>query len=155
MRYSDLTGGTKSGDGAGPAPRLREQRDAYDALDAGILIVEDELMVAWSFEGQLEDAGYTVAGIVATGEGALERVAKQAPDLVLMDINLGEGIDGIETARRIRAIAPVPIVFISAYSDAETRARIDETVPGSAFLSKPITFAALDRAIRDVTERRH
>jgi len=155
MRFVDVTGGTKSGAAGNPAPRLREQRDAYEAVDAGILIVEDELMVAWSFEGQLEDAGYTVAGIVATGEGALARIADQLPDLVLMDINLGAGIDGIETARRIRAIAPVPIIFISAYSDRETRARLEATVPGSAFLSKPITFAALDRAIREVSERRH
>lgn len=148
-----LAGEDKSTGGM-PAPQPRETRDDY-APGAGILIVEDELMVAWSFESQLEDAGYSVAGIVASGEAALARIAADPPELVLMDINLGAGIDGIETARRIRAAAPIPVIFISAYSDPETRERLDSAVPGSAFLSKPITFAALDRAIREVSGRRH
>ncbi len=73
----------------------------------------------------LEHAGFTVF-TAATGETALEIVSGQQIDLVLMDINLGNGISGIEAARRILAFRDIPIVFLTSHSDPTT---IEEIQP--------------------------
>src|SRR5690242_12031747 len=76
--------------------RLRKKR---------ALIVEDELFVAWHIESLLQDAEVEVCAIAAEGEEAIEKARDLAPDLVIMDINLGDGIDGVEAAERIREIS--------------------------------------------------
>lgn len=119
-----------------------------------VAIVEDELMVAWSLETLVEDMGHEVAGLFAAGEAALAALGRQPPDLVLMDINLGSGIDGIETARRLRAEHPVTILFVSAYADDATQARIAETVPGAQLLRKPVPAGLLEQTIRRLAETR-
>ncbi|HEY0438660.1 MAG TPA: response regulator, partial [Xanthobacteraceae bacterium] len=69
-------------------------------------------------------------------------------DLVLMDINLKGNIDGIEAARRIRELVDTYVIFITAYSDPATLARIQETVPGAPVLSKPVAPGRLGAAIK-------
>ena len=81
---------------------------------ARILIVEDESIVAKDIQSGLQGMGYTVVGMVATGEEALERAATLRPDLVLMDIKLKGDLDGIETAHRLRTTYPVPVVYLTA-----------------------------------------
>ncbi|MDD1671324.1 MAG: response regulator, partial [Methanomicrobiales archaeon] len=62
---------------------------------ANILIVEDDFVIAKVLAESLQELGYQVAGIVSTGEEAVERSAKVHPDLVLMDIRLKGEMDGI------------------------------------------------------------
>ncbi len=115
-----------------------------------VAIVEDELMVALTVESFLEDLGLDVVGLFANGESAIAALDEIAVDLVCMDINLGRGIDGIEAARRIRAHQQSAIVFISAYSDASTRARVTELVPDAVLLGKPTSLAELDSVLSDL-----
>ncbi len=68
-----------------------------------ILIVEDEGIVAADLESTLQKLGYTVVGTAATGEQAVEKAEKTAPDLVLMDIRLKGEMDGIDAAEQITA----------------------------------------------------
>ena len=68
------------------------QRQSANSL----LIVEDEAVVTLDLTPQLEGLGYTVAGVVASGEQAVALVGAAAPDLVLMDLRLRGRIDGIE-----------------------------------------------------------
>lgn len=89
-----------------------------------ILIVEDDFIVAADLANQLVRMGYSVAGPVATGEEAVAAVRAQAPALVLMDINLRGTMDGIAAANVIRQAYQVPVVFLSAQSDADTTDRI-------------------------------
>ncbi len=110
-------------------------------------------MVAWSIETMLEDLGHEVIGLYPSGEKALLALAGADVDLLCMDINLGSGIDGIETARRIREIQPASVIFISAYSDAATKGRALDTVPGAAFLGKPLGRSALKEAIENIDLR--
>ncbi len=111
------------------------------------MIVEDELFVAMHLESVLEEIGYEVTGIVSSGESALEEFSLQKPDFVLMDINLGVGINGIAAAQQIRSAGDVEIIFVSAYSDAATRTRVEAALPGSRILSKPVTPSGLKSAI--------
>ena len=119
---------------------------------ARVLIVEDELFVAWHLESLVRDLKYDVCGLVPDGEGAVEQAADLEADLVLMDISLSGEMDGIEAARRIRQDRDTPIIFITAYSDAATLARIKELVPHAPVLAKPISPERLRTAIAGVLQ---
>ena len=86
---------------------------------AQIMIVEDERLIARCMKSELESMGYAVPAIAASGEEALARFSETKPDLVLMDIVLKGGLDGIETTRRLRERSHVPVVYLSAHRDPE------------------------------------
>jgi two-component system, response regulator PdtaR len=67
---------------------------------AKILIVEDEVIIAMEIKNRLQNLGYEVTSIVNTGEDAIEKTEADKPDLILMDIRINGGMDGIETAGR-------------------------------------------------------
>jgi PAS domain S-box-containing protein len=102
-----------------------------------ILIVEDEAVIAMSIENSLLTAGYDVSGIVATGEDAIQHCAAQAPDLVLMDVRLKGSMDGIEAAQHIKQMYDLPVIYLTAYTDAETVGRAERSEP-FGYLSKPL-----------------
>jgi len=80
-----------------------------------ILLVEDEAIVAIDQRRMLEQYGYHVV-IANTGERAVQTVQNSTDiDLVLMDINLGSGIEGTEAARLILQIRDLPVVFLSSH----------------------------------------
>ncbi|MCC6201894.1 MAG: response regulator [Gammaproteobacteria bacterium] len=103
-----------------------------------ILIVEDQRTVAVALRTRLRGLGYNVTGVASTGDEALSKVSELRPDLVLMDIKLGDGMDGIEAARQIRTEHDVPVVYVSAYADQEIIERARETFP-AGFINKPFT----------------
>jgi diguanylate cyclase (GGDEF)-like protein len=83
------------------------------------------------------------------GEKALELFVAQPPDLVLLDVNM-PGIDGYETARRIRALGPeewVPIIFLSASEDDQDLKRAIEC-GGDDYLVKPVSPVVLNAKMR-------
>jgi two-component system cell cycle sensor histidine kinase/response regulator CckA len=65
-----------------------------------VLIVEDEKIIARGIDKQLRGLGYTVVGSLSTGQEAVQKTAALHPDLILMDIALGAGMDGVEAARQ-------------------------------------------------------
>ncbi len=104
-----------------------------------ILVVDDKEENRRLLRKVLTRRGYAVIE-VASGEEALESVSQERPDLVLMDIRLREGIDGIETTRRIKAmpeLAHIPIVAITASVTPDDMQRaLDSGCSG--FIRKPI-----------------
>jgi CheY-like chemotaxis protein len=147
-----LMTGRGADDGARPGERQSPERGLAIRR---VAVVEDELMVAWTIESLLEDLGLEVVGMFANGEDAVAALKDAAVDLICLDINLGRGIDGIETARRIREGQPAAILFISAYSDDDTRARIGEIAPDAALIGKPTSLAALKQAVADFERGTH
>jgi CheY-like chemotaxis protein len=88
-----------------------------------VLLVEDEAIVALAEGHVLNDHGYAVKR-ASTGEEAVALFGEgDVYDLVLMDIDLGPGIDGIEAARRILERRAVPLVFVSSHARGEIEAR--------------------------------
>lgn len=89
-----------------------------DLTGKALLLVEDESIVAAAQTALLQAAGYRVIH-APTGEQALELACetREQIDLVLMDVDLGEGIDGGETAARILETRSVPIIFVSAHTE--------------------------------------
>lgn len=106
-----------------------------------ILVVEDERIIAFTLSQMLTTQGYEVVGVVYTGEEAIVKAGSARPDLVLMDVNLGAGIDGIEAAAMIRERFQVPSLFLTAFVDDEVLRRVP-AVTSAAVLTKP--FQALD-----------
>ena len=115
-----------------------------------VLIVEDELLVAWHLESLAREQDLEVCALVPDGDGAIEQAADLDVDLILMDIRLAGRMDGIEAARRIRDQRDTPIIFVTAHGDPATRARIEQVLPGTPVLAKPITAVSLKEAIAAV-----
>ena len=103
-----------------------------------VLIVEDDAIVAIHLRNMLTTLGYKITGLVATGEAAILATASQSPDLVLMDIQLAEEMDGITTAKRIRATADIPIIFLTSYAQDSLIQQAKTTVP-YGYLLKPVS----------------
>jgi CheY-like chemotaxis protein len=102
-----------------------------------ILIVEDERLVARDFQGMLAGLGFGNSAIVCSGEEALRMIDEAPPDLVFMDIKLKRDMDGIETAFHVRARYDMPIVFMSAMTDLETRGRA-ASIGRVFYITKPL-----------------
>ena len=101
-----------------------------------ILIVEDETLVAEDIKSHLADMDYKVNAMATSGEEALLLLEDKKPDLILMDIVLAGGIDGIETARIIKEKYNIPVIFLTAYTDKEKVSRAQLTEP-YGYLVKP------------------
>jgi len=111
-------------------------------MTLSVLVVEDEAIIALYLRRQLTGEGWNVAGMASTGDEAVRLALELMPDVVLMDISLSGAMDGIEAARRIRAVGGPPVVFCTSYDDADTRDRA--AVAGAlAFMSKPVDVKAL------------
>ena len=102
-----------------------------------ILIVEDEAVVAADLGRKLSRLGYEVIGTADRGDEAVEMAGRLRPDLVLMDIQLNGQSDGITAAEAIRNQFDLPVVYLTALSDAETLARAKLTGP-FGYILKPL-----------------
>lgn len=115
------------------------------------LIVEDHALVSEGLGMMLSLMDdIDVVGIAPTGEKAIEMVTSNPVDLVLMDVNLGPGMSGIETTRRIRELAAdTKILILTMFTDPTT---VTQAVKAGAngYLSKGATREAVGRAIADV-----
>ncbi len=101
-----------------------------------VLIVEDEAIIAMDLAQRLESYGYVVTGIAASSDQAIELFDSTGPDLVMMDIVIRGGMDGVETAARLRERRDVPVIYLTAFSDDETLRRARATAP-QGYLLKP------------------
>ena len=119
------------------------------------LIVDDELIFAINLEADMHALGFDICDLAANGQQASKMAMSNQPDIVLMDINLEGGREGIETARWLRSVCDTPILFITGYTDPDTIDRIHEQVPGACVLSKMIYRDSLAAAVAAVAARPH
>lgn len=104
--------------------------------ESRILVVEDEALIAMELEDRLTHLGYTVCGHTSRGEEVAENVTNCRPDLILMDINLADAMNGIEAAALLRQRQDIPVVFLSAFSDDDLIQQAALTEP-YGYLIKP------------------
>jgi PAS domain S-box-containing protein len=114
---------------------------------ARIMVVEDEGLVALQIKETLENLGYEVPVVALSGDEAMTKISGTEPDLVLMDIRLGGEMAGIKTARRIRGVLEVPVVYLTAYSDEETLEMAELTEP-YGYVLKPFDEKSLHAVIQ-------
>jgi PAS domain S-box-containing protein len=113
---------------------------------ANILVVEDDKIIAKGIEKRLKGMGYAAAGLASTGEEAIQKAVDNRPDLILMDICLGGGMDGVAATELIRKRVDVPVVYLTAYSDPATLERAKITEP-FGYVLKPYEDRDLQTAI--------
>lgn len=118
-----------------------------------VLIVEDDAIVAADIESSLETMGYQVPDVVRKGDWALTAAREHEPELVLMDVRLAGSMDGVEAGSSIVDELGIPVVYVTAYADEETRARVRRTLP-SGYLVKPFSDRDLATAV-EVALLRH
>jgi len=116
--------------------------------DGGVLIVDDEVLIADYVQMVVEDEGLDVVGVVGSAAEALAVAAERGPSLALVDVNLGEGGDGIELAGRLRAQWGMRVVFLTGSADPATLERIG-AVDALGFLQKPFVAAELSRLLHE------
>ena len=114
-------------------------------LSINILIVEDEVLLAYASKEMLIDMGFSNISIVGTMERAKIALETTKVDLALLDINLGNGNEGLELAKKC-FMNDVPFLYISSYTDQKTLDLALETAPG-AYVVKPIIPVNLYSAI--------
>lgn len=117
-----------------------------------ILIVEDETIIAMSLKDSLEAIGYGVPAIAASGERAIAKATELHPDLVLMDIRLKRGMDGIEAAEQIWEQLQIPVIYVTGHSDQSTLERAKATSP-FGYILKPVRERELYIAIETALQR--
>ncbi|HIK37052.1 MAG TPA: EAL domain-containing protein [Geminocystis sp. M7585_C2015_104] len=101
-----------------------------------IFVVEDEIIAAESLTCDLQQLGYEVVGKTTNAEKAIEKIKQLQPDLVLLDVKIGGSMDGIELAKELNKIFPIPIVYLTAYADNNTLQRAMKTSP-YGYIVKP------------------
>jgi len=137
-----------------------------------VLLVDDHLVVRAGLRALLDSQpDITVIGEADTGEDAVAMAADRSPDVVMMDLALGTGIDGVEAIRRVRAARPEqPVLVFTTYdTDADVVRALDagaigyllkdsappdifgairDAVAGRSVLSPPVASRVLDRMRR-------
>ncbi len=126
---------------------------AYEGKGESILVVDDVLAQRELAVSMLERLGYSVKA-VASGEEAVEFLKKEKTDLIVLDMIMDPGIDGMETYRRILEIHPgQKAVIVSGFSETE-RVRKTQQMGAGAFVRKPYLLEKIGLAIRKELDRK-
>jgi len=118
--------------------RAREAVKAAVVTD--VLIIEDEPVIAMDIRMLVEECGHRVIGIAATQAEALALAREHRAGLILADINLGRGGNGIKAVQDIMATMPCPVIFVTAYPEQLLTA---EGIEPAFVMRKPFDRAML------------
>jgi DNA-binding NarL/FixJ family response regulator len=122
---------------------------AQDLSSRRALIVDDEFLIAFDLEASMHELGFDVCNVASNEKDAKELAMSNPPDVAVIDVYLGGARTGIETARWLKEVCDVPIVFVTAHSDDSTLERIHDLVPGAPVLSKPVYRDTLAHAVSE------
>jgi CheY-like chemotaxis protein len=111
-----------------------------------ILIVDDEAIIILQLEKRLSAMGYTIAGMAASGEDAVDMARHILPDLVLMDIVMPGKMNGIEAAKIITGELDIPVVFVTSYADDSIIEKAKSVRP-YGYIVKPFNELEIKAAI--------
>lgn len=107
-----------------------------------VLVVEDDPFIAEDIREALANVDYHVAGVAHNKADAIEMLEKISPDIVLLDINLGDNLDGILIAETINAQFQIPFLYLTSYSNKEIIDKVKHTLP-MGYIVKPFEEADL------------
>jgi CheY-like chemotaxis protein len=111
-----------------------------------VLIVEDDMIISMVLERMILKLGHEVINKVITGQGAIDSARELDPDLILMDIQLKDDIDGISAMQKIRKNSDVHVIYITGNSDQYNLSRAKKT-NFVDYLVKPIQMSHLKKSI--------
>lgn len=111
-----------------------------------ILIVEDDQTTASVLQLYLGNMGYDIVNIATNGRDAIEMARNHQPDLVLMDIFLGKGLNGIDAAEIISKHYHTPVIFVTSYADKATLDKA-KCIEPLGYINKPLRETDLKTTI--------
>ena len=114
-----------------------------------ILIVDDHPIVRAGLRAVVESRGFTVIGEAGTGEEAVAAASALHPDVVLCDLRLGEGIDGVATTAALRASDEPPAVIILTTFDHDAQIVRAIEAGAAGYLLKDVGTDVIAKAITD------
>lgn len=151
MSWQDHYSATNGSDESGRVPG--GARHGADPGAAGnswrILIVEDNWLISIELEIALSQAGFEVVGIATNMTDAVRLCEMMQPEVVLMDIRLAGGDDGIDAAIEIRQRYSIPSILMTAHGDPATRERARQAEP-LGWIVKPIASIDLVRRLKEI-----
>jgi DNA-binding NarL/FixJ family response regulator len=115
-----------------------------------ILIVDDHQLAREGLKAALSDDAFEVVGEAADGEQAMALVTRLVPDVVLMDVRLGPGIDGLEVTRRITALGFPSRVLMLSLHDMPAYVREALAAGACGYVLKDASIAELCGAVNQV-----
>ena len=115
-------------------------------MSYSVLIIEDEFIVAKDIENTLVELGYIVLGICNTVSNALLQIQKEKPNLILMDVFLKDGDNGIQGAKLIKEKFDIPVVFLTGNTDFNTLQEAKKAQP-FGFIVKPFKTTDLHASV--------
>ncbi len=122
-------------------------------FSARIMIIEDEVLIAEDLADIIRSLGYEVVAVCYHPEEAIAAYRQHLPDLVLLDINLQDDIDGIDLASKLSSISPAHVLYISSYTDIATLSRAKATQP-LGYIAKPFEekdiFVGVEIALNNI-----
>jgi CheY-like chemotaxis protein len=137
--------------------------DLEDVPSARILIVEDDPVISLANARLVQDMGHTVAGVASTKDEAIALNAAQSPDLLLVDIRLQGGDNGIDAVEEIIKSSSAPVIFVTGHPEDLLTGRKREpafvlTKPFDpealkAVISQALSFSTTDQAPERGPER--
>ncbi len=134
----------------GPSGRGSAPQEPASARAPGqalrVMLVEDEVIVAWDIAETVKRLGYTIVGTADSAEKAIALAETASPDLILMDIRLNGALDGIEAARIIRERTGLGVIYLTAHADLATMERAAATEP-LGYVFKPFSQDGLQNAL--------
>jgi DNA-binding NarL/FixJ family response regulator len=116
-------------------------------MEANVLIVEDQALIAFHLQALVEEAGHRAVAIAHDPGEATAAAATRPVDFALMDIRLAAGTSGVEAARMLYEGWEVRSIFLSANLDAGTRAAVEPCRP-LGFIGKPFLPSEVIAAVR-------
>ncbi len=111
-----------------------------------ILIVDDDAITRLALNAVLSQMGYTVSAVVTNGDDALQQVSANPPNLVLTDVSLGRGIDGIELTALLGKSCAMPVMCMSGHTDENTLRRA-RRAGAAGYLVKPFSDLELRQCV--------
>lgn len=120
-----------------------------------VFIIEDEVVVASGIRDILENNNYSVSGIATSYKSALQKLLTTKTDLILCDVNLGDGKTGIDLMKEVNEKHNIPFIFITAYSSIDKINEAYKTSPLN-YITKPFSekqlLASIDLAFNQLNE---
>jgi two-component system, OmpR family, KDP operon response regulator KdpE len=121
-------------------------------MNLKMLVVDDEPQIRIQLKIAFADYGYEVL-IAANGQEALSLAAQHAPDVIILDISLGEEPDGIEVCRQIREWTNTPIIMLSVWDEEKTKVKALR-IGADDYLTKPFSVEELYARMIAIRRRR-
>lgn len=128
-----------------------QERDGAERARRRVFVVEDEAVVALALETMLDAWGLQCCGKVARAADALREIRAAQPDLVLMDVDLGPGMSGVDIARELRPTIDASFLFLTGGSLSEVEA-LATGIGRFACLAKPYTAIDLRAAVESALD---